>query len=123
MHLLWKNARDYNADGSWVYNAAEDMEEYFDKMWEQEYPSISANGGGSGGAGGGKAFNKALAGFSTDETDSPAPSGTSTPMFKAAAAPKIKLSFGKKAAAPVVAAPVPVARSEDSDDSDMDDDY
>jgi ATP-dependent helicase STH1/SNF2 len=92
MHLLWNNARTYNQEGSWVYNAAEDMQEAFDRMWEEEVgkvdsasASVAPTGNGNGN------------GLKADpETAGPsaAASGTSTPMYKPATAipTKIKLS-------------------------------
>lgn len=120
MHLLWANAKQFNADGSWVFDAAADMQEYFDEMWDKEYPLLHPDEGTSNGNG--QAVNKALGSVQAqaqgDGGDSPAASGTSTPMFKPAAAPKIKLNLG---GAKKKAAPVPAPGSEDSDDSDGDD--
>ncbi|WWD22363.1 hypothetical protein CI109_106854 [Kwoniella shandongensis] len=114
MHLLWNNARTYNQEGSWVFNAAEDMQEGFDKMWEEEVPKFQAaqaqaqaNGNGNGEGGNG--------------TPSAEASGTSTPMFKPAGgekvtAPKIRISMGKKKIQAK-------EESESDEDEDMDDDY
>jgi ATP-dependent helicase STH1/SNF2 len=128
MHLLWKNAQDYNADGSWVYNAAEDMKEFFDEMWEKEHAKLQPgeHGGGTAPRPSGGPFNKALGGVQAqgDDLDSIPTSGSSTPMLKPASVPKIKLSLGGGKRKVAVVAPPPAAQSEDgSDDSDMDDDY
>ncbi|ODN97101.1 hypothetical protein I350_08081 [Cryptococcus amylolentus CBS 6273] len=104
LHLLWNNARTYNQEGSWVYNAAEDMQEGFDRMWEEQVPSFLASQGGENG------------GSSYGDT-SVAPSGSSTPMFKSvgekATAPKIRISMAKKQ--------VEAAMDEDSDEEEDDD--
>lgn len=86
LHLLWNNARTYNQEGSWVFNAAEDMQEAFDKMWDDEVPQFLAS-------------QAAGSENSVGET-SAAASGSSTPMFKPlgdkTTAPKIRISMGKK---------------------------
>ena len=86
LHLLWNNARTYNQEGSWVFNAAEDMQEAFDKMWDDEVPQFLAS-------------QAAGAENSVGETSAGA-SGSSTPMFKPVGdktiAPKIRISMGKK---------------------------
>ncbi|EIW73270.1 hypothetical protein TREMEDRAFT_24951 [Tremella mesenterica DSM 1558] len=83
MHQLWDNARTYNQEESWVYNSAEDMQEFFDKIYEEEINKLRKNiGEGIGGSG-----------------ESNSQSGTSTPMFKADSsklATKIRLNIGKK---------------------------
>ncbi|WWC97135.1 hypothetical protein V866_004014 [Kwoniella sp. B9012] len=113
MHLLWDNARTYNVEGSWVYNAAEDMQEFFDNLWSTEYPKLAAS-------------------ISTGGDDSGNTSGTSTPMFKAnpterITAPKIRISMGKKkieAKAEQEDEDDDQDEDEDDEDEDMgDDDY
>ncbi|WVQ76346.1 hypothetical protein IAR50_006011 [Cryptococcus sp. DSM 104548] len=107
LHLLWNNARTYNQEGSWVYNAAEDMQEGFGRMWEEQVPPFLASQGGELGANGPSSYGDT----------SGAPSGSSTPMFKSlekATAPKIRISMGKKQ--------VEAAMDEDSDEEDDDDD-
>ncbi|OCF34973.1 ATP-dependent helicase STH1/SNF2 [Kwoniella heveanensis BCC8398] len=111
MHLLWDNARTYNQEGSWVFNAAEDMQEFFDKLWEEEYPKLPISDSG----------NNALIngnGTSNGGTESAEASGSSTPMFKAnpperVTAPKIRISMGKKKMQ---------AKIEDDDDDDENED-
>lgn len=119
MHLLFNNARQYNTEGSWVFNAAEDMQEFFDKMWEEELPRLS-NGSASGG---GSMGSRAVQGIKNEEAESAVPSGSSTPMFKppgAAKLPtKIKINLGaSKRQVPIEATP-----EAGSEESDMDDDY
>nr|ODN86613.1 ATP-dependent helicase STH1/SNF2 [Cryptococcus depauperatus CBS 7841] len=109
LHLLWNNARVYNQEGSWVFNAAEDMQEAFDRLWDEVYPAFLQSQNSAG-----------ISGEGSEET-SLAPSGSSTPMFKAGGgvervtAPKIRISMGKKK--------VEAARGEESEDEDEDDDY
>lgn len=118
LHQLWDNARTYNADGSWVFEAAEDQQKWFDEAYEEEQGRMRGAGGANG--------------VDSGEGTSAVPSGTSTPMFKSHAPEgkllptKIKLSLGKKGR---VVAPDPdpeptpeASASEDSDDDD-DDDY
>ncbi|WVW81713.1 hypothetical protein I302_103709 [Kwoniella bestiolae CBS 10118] len=107
MHLLWDNARTYNVEGSWVYNAAEDMQEFFDNLWNDEYPKLPSVPSGGG-------------------EDSGNTSGTSTPMFKSnpaerITAPKIRISMGKKKIE--AKAEEEQEEDEEDDDEDMDDDY
>jgi ATP-dependent helicase STH1/SNF2 len=116
MHLLWDNARTYNQEGSWVYEAADQMQEEFDRLYDIELASIaSRNANTSGGSGSGGPSQVA--------------SGTSTPMFKAAGVGKIKLNLGSKLkaqAAQSVASGTGSLTGEDSgddDDEDEDDDY
>jgi ATP-dependent helicase STH1/SNF2 len=82
LKLLWNNARTYNTEGSWVYNAAEEMESYFDKRFAAEivnFPSGSGNG---------------TNGDNTEVT-TPAQSGQSTPMYKGpSVGTKIRLNLG-----------------------------
>ncbi|WVQ80394.1 hypothetical protein IAT38_002499 [Cryptococcus sp. DSM 104549] len=116
LHLLWDNARTYNQEGSWVYTAAEDMQEAFDRMWEEKgVPELLQRLQGGGGAGGGG---------SGSVSASAGPSGTSTPMFKSAekvTAPKIRISMSKKK---VEAAKEEEEDEESDDDEAMDgDDY
>ncbi len=115
MHLVWDNARTYNTDGSWVYNAAEDMQEFFDKMWAEETAKIEPGGGD---ADGGPAW-PVLAGQGSGQA-----SGTSTPMYKPLdkAAPKIKISVGAGASRRKAIEPTPEASEESESDGD-DDDY
>lgn len=125
MHLLWDNARTYNQEGSWVYEAADQMQEAFDEMYEAETASIaSASAPAGNGAGNGN-------GAGTSGQTSQVPSGTSTPMFKAGAGVgKIKLNLGSKLKAQPaqsVASGSASLTGEDSggddDEDDDDDDY
>lgn len=68
MHLLWDNARMYNVEGSWVYVAADDMQEQFDKAWQDELDS--------------KVASAVPGGLAGDSTGTATNSGTSTPMYK-----------------------------------------
>jgi len=110
MQLVWDNARTYNAEDSWVYGAADDMQEYFDKRWEELVPKFEAGGVGS------------------VTSASAAPSGTSTPMFKPdkiTLPTKIRINMGaangaKKRLAEV--SPDPTQSDESSEEGD-DDDY
>ena len=112
MHLLWDNARTYNQEGSWVYNAADDMQEFFDRLWDEEYPKLSLSRG---------------ADVST------APSGTSTPMYKpqekVVIPTKIRLNMGAAARRKAIDFDEDEDEEEEQDDeesepseSDMDDD-
>ena len=121
MHLLWDNARTYNQEGSWVYEAADQMQEEFDRLYDIEVASIAARSTSTGGP-------------------SQMPSGTSTPMFKAAGSGsgtgtgtgtgvgKIKLNLGSKLkaqAAQSVASGTGTASltgEESGDDAESDDD-
>jgi ATP-dependent helicase STH1/SNF2 len=105
MHLLWDNARMYNVEGSWVHNAAEDMQEHFDKAWQEEVDSRQG-GGGVGGGGvasavpGGLAGSGGAGGGDSTATGSAVNSGTSTPMYKppdmaSKGIGKIKLNMGQ----------------------------
>lgn len=92
MHTLWDNARTYNQEGSWVHNAAEDMQEYFDKAWTEQVDAAStaAPSLGAGAAGGLESAGGSGSGVN---------SGTSTPMYKPldskpAGIGKIKLNMG-----------------------------
>ncbi|KAK8845417.1 hypothetical protein IAR55_006130 [Kwoniella newhampshirensis] len=112
MHLLWDNARLYNQEGSWVFNAAEDMQEAFVRMFEEEVPKFQASQANGTNGGGGEGGNG---------TPSAEASGTSTPMFKPGGgekvtAPKIRISMGKKKIQAK-------EESESDEDEDMDDDY
>jgi ATP-dependent helicase STH1/SNF2 len=112
LKLLWNNARTYNTEGSWVYNAAEEMESYFDKRFAEEvdkFPSgNAANGNGTGN------------GDSTEGT-TPAQSGQSTPMYKGPSiGTKIKLNLGGASRRNEV---VESEASGGDDDDDDDDDY
>lgn len=111
MHLVWDNARTYNQEGSWVYDAAEDMQKFFDKMWAEEMVKIEAPDKDAG------PTWPVLGGQRSGQA-----SGTSTPMYKSegmVAAPKIKISVGGASRRKAIE-PTPDA-SEDSE-SDMDDD-
>lgn len=117
MHLLWDNARMYNQEGSWVYEAADSMQEAFDQMFEEKEKTMSAGAGGSG------------SGVQSGLT-SQGGSGTSTPMYKAGGGPagtttgiaKIKLNIGTKLKAQSVASENASGSGSDSGD-DEDDDY
>ena len=136
MHLVWDNARLYNQEGSWVFNAADDMQEFFDKLWAEEVPKFqsteSASSGTDGGGAGGGVGNGGSGGLGS-ELASGAPSGTSTPMYKpqdkvVPVPPKIKISMGgRKRMAEVEPDPTPTqseeSDEEDDDDDDDDDDY
>lgn len=77
LKLLWNNARTYNTEGSWVYNAADTMEAYFDRRLAEEQALLSGEGSGA----------------TATEATTPAPSGQSTPMYKGPAiGTKIKLN-------------------------------
>nr|XP_019014427.1 ATP-dependent helicase STH1/SNF2 [Kwoniella pini CBS 10737]OCF53208.1 ATP-dependent helicase STH1/SNF2 [Kwoniella pini CBS 10737] len=112
MHLLWDNARTYNQEGSWVFNAAEDMQEFFDNLWNEEYPRLSTQPnsliveGGDGLTSNG--------------------SGSSTPMFKANTekinAPKIRISMGKKKIQAKVEVEDNEEEEEEQEEEDEDDD-
>ncbi|BEI83784.1 hypothetical protein CcaverHIS002_0403880 [Cutaneotrichosporon cavernicola] len=109
LRLLWSNARTYNTEGSWVYNAADAMESYYDRRLAEELPKFPSGEGVAG----------------TEET-TPAASGTSTPMYKgpAAVSTKIKLNVGAARRHEMVdsdASPAPPP--DDDDDDDDDDDY
>ncbi|WWC85737.1 uncharacterized protein L201_000603 [Kwoniella dendrophila CBS 6074] len=104
LHLLWNNARTYNQEGSWVFNAAEDMQEFFDNLYNEEYPKLQS---------------------SLNDNDSTTNnSGTSTPMFKSdnksslPSAPKIRISMGKKK----IQAQVKHEEEEDEEDENNQDD-
>jgi ATP-dependent helicase STH1/SNF2 len=107
LRLLWTNARTYNTEGSWVYNAADAMESYYDRRLAEElpkFPSTEAAGG-------------------TEET-TPAASGTSTPMYKGPAlGTKIKLNVGAARRHEMVDSDASPAPAADDDDDDDDDDY
>lgn len=124
MHLLWDNARTYNTEGSWVYDAADTMQEAFDKLYDEQ-------------VNGGAASSGVQSGFTSQGG-----SGTSTPMFKAgggapaaAAAAggtgtgtKIKLNLGTKlkaqaAQAQSVASGTASMSGSDTGNDDEDDDY
>ncbi len=114
MRLVWDNARTYNQEGSWVYEAAEDMQAFFAKMYEEEMAKIEPGEGDNGPAWpllGGQRSGQA--------------SGTSTPMYKPhdkLAAPKIKISVGGGAARRKEVKPEPTPDASEASESDMDDD-
>ncbi|TXT04831.1 hypothetical protein VHUM_04099 [Vanrija humicola] len=107
LKLLWTNARTYNTEGSWVYNAADTMEAYFDKRFAEEIVNFPA----------------APPDDSTEGT-TPAQSGQSTPMYKgpSVAAPKIKINVGAASRRNEVVESEESAQEEEEDD-DEDDDY
>lgn len=115
MHLLWDNARTYNQEGSWVYEAADQQQEEFDRLYDIEVAAIAARSTAGNGTGGGA-------------SGSSLPSGTSTPMFKAAGTGvgKIKLNLGSKlkaqAAQSVVSGTASLTGEESGDDGDSEDD-
>jgi ATP-dependent helicase STH1/SNF2 len=122
MHLLWDNARTYNQEGSWVYEAADQMQEEFDRLYDIEVAAIAARANSSS-AGGGN--------VPSGQT-SQMPSGTSTPMFKAAGTGvgKIKLNLGSKLKAQAAQSVVSgtgtaslTGEESGDDDEDEDDDY
>ena len=106
MHQVWDNARTYNEEASWVYAAAEEMQEFFDKRWDEEMAKLNGGNGSADVSGG----------------PSAAPSGTSTPMFKPlekVTMPKIKLSMGgggSKRLENISPDPTPSESSDDGDD-------
>lgn len=112
MHLLWDNAKTYNQEGSWVYDAADTMQEAFDKIYEDE-----TSGGSSGVQSG---------------VTSQGGSGSSTPMYKvdgpakptvtSTGVGKIRLNLGTKLKAQSVASETASVSGSDSGD-DEDDDY
>lgn len=117
--LLWTNARTYNTEGSWVYNAADEMEAYFDRRFAEEIDKYSPSGG--------KADTNGTNGDSTEGT-TPAQSGQSTPMYKGpAVATKIKLNIGASSRRNEIVKSDTEEESEanddDDDDDDEDDDY
>ena len=127
MILVWDNARLYNQEGSWVHNAAEDMQAFFEKKWEAEAPGVMAAAAASRAAAsapgsvGPFGSNPASNGVSANG------SGTSTPMYKpldkVTLPPKIKINVsGKKRMAEVTPDPTP-SESEAEDEDDDDDDY
>ncbi len=55
--LMFRNARTYNQEGSWVYVDAEEMEKVFDRVFDSEtrgsgLPGIEPTYGGNGRSGG-----------------------------------------------------------------------
>jgi ATP-dependent helicase STH1/SNF2 len=123
MHLLWDNARTYNQEGSWVFDAADTMQEEFDKMYDDIVAAAASSSAGPSG-------NAGPSGPTGGE-GSQVPSGSSTPMFKAGAGGgigKIKLNFGTKlkeqSQAPAQSVGTASLTGEDSgQDDDEDDDY
>nr|XP_018266604.1 ATP-dependent helicase STH1/SNF2 [Kwoniella dejecticola CBS 10117]OBR88762.1 ATP-dependent helicase STH1/SNF2 [Kwoniella dejecticola CBS 10117] len=119
MHLLFDNARTYNQEGSWVFNAAEDMQEYFDNLWNEEYPKLPPP--------------TTINGLDRDNKDNAENastsngSGSSTPMFKAhpekITAPKIRISMGKKKIQAKAEEEDEEEEDEDEDEDMGDDDY
>ncbi len=76
--LMFKNARTYNQEGSWVYVDAEEMEKVFNATWEKVIagtdfpgapPTASSVAGGSGSATG--SYASALTPMEEDERPPP----------------------------------------------------
>ncbi|EKC99283.1 chromatin structure remodeling complex protein STH1 [Trichosporon asahii var. asahii CBS 8904] len=119
LKLLWNNARTYNTEGSWVYNAAEEMESYFDRRFAEEAPRFAdvktENGNGE----------------LTTESNTPAQSGQSTPMYKPppGVGTKIKLNVGAASRRKEIidsdeeSAPEPERGASANGGDDDDDDY
>ena len=105
MLQLFQNAKTYNEDGSWVFNAAQEMQETFERRYDEEMARLNGDSAGNG--------------LGKVEDDSAGASGTSTPMFKGGAAPippRIKITVGQSRRQQQVVA----SESEGDDD---DDDY
>ncbi|KAL7418860.1 ATP-dependent DNA helicase Snf21 [Cryptotrichosporon argae] len=111
MRLVFANARTYNQEGSWVYMAADEMERFFNARLAEE---TGANGSGGGGGGAKPTLDDDETTASAGQT--PAQSGTSTPMFKPLGQPKIRINLGG------AARKKEVVQSEDDDDDDDEDD-
>lgn len=115
MHQVWDNARTYNVEGSWVYNAAEDQQEFFDKLYEEELAKLqSSQIQLPGGAGSGMTSGNA--------------SGTSTPMYKPQeklqpVPTKIKLNMGKGAKQRIQEIEMEDENKSEDSASEDDDDY
>ena len=72
MRLMFKNARTYNQEGSWVYIDADEMEKVFDAAFAKLVTGSGLPGAPSGAAGGSSAgYDSALTPM--DEDDRPAP--------------------------------------------------
>jgi hypothetical protein len=118
MHLVWDNARTYNQEDSWVYGAADDMQEYFDRLWEEETAKLGER----------ESDTATTAAFEDKSAlATAAGSGTSTPMYKAqdklVLPTKIKLNFAKrKVVEPAATARLSAPQADNSDDSGSDDD-
>ncbi|KAK1926202.1 putative chromatin structure remodeling complex protein STH1 [Papiliotrema laurentii] len=115
MHLLWDNARTYNEPGSWVYNAAEDMQAFFDEKYDEEVPKLEAA------AGAGPSIVPSVSVSATA-------SGTSTPMYKpqdkvtVPTGTKIKLNMSAKSRLAEVSVGDQSEESEEEEEEDDDDD-
>ncbi|ORY25176.1 SNF2 family N-terminal domain-domain-containing protein [Naematelia encephala] len=118
MHLVWDNARTYNEEASWVYNAADDMQEFFDRRWEEEMAKLNSSSSASLGGNGDSGPATAL------------PSGTSTPMYRPQdkvqiPGPRIKISVGGSKRKQEIKDESEESEDEDEDEEedDEDDDY
>ena len=115
MHLLWDNARTYNEPGSWVYNAAEDMQAFFDEKYDEEVPKLEAA------AGAGPSIVPSVSVSATA-------SGTSTPMYKpqdkvtVPTGTKIKLNMSAKSRLAEVSVGDQSEESEEEEEEEDDDD-
>jgi ATP-dependent helicase STH1/SNF2 len=118
MHLLWDNARTYNQEGSWVFNAAEDMQDAFDRMWDEEIPKLEGSIG-IGGLGAKEENGGAPTNGNGNGTSAGA-SGTSTPMYKPAERipTKIKISIGASRRREQVEMDSPSPSGSEGDDDD-----
>ena len=121
MHLVWNNARTYNEDGSWVFNAANVMEAFFDKMCEEEVPKLEgpANGDAMNGN-----VPSALSGLASGLA-SGGGSGTSTPMYKPqdklVVPTKIKINMGGAGRRKAIMKEESDDEDEESENSDTED--
>ena len=124
MHLIWDNARTYNEDGSWVYSAADEMQAFFDKLWEEEVPKLEMDNGSNGVGLGVPGVMSAVPSGLTSGVGS----GSSTPMYKPTEPlpTKIKLNMrggpGRSKMQPSPDEEEDEAEDSESSDSD-DDDY
>ena len=71
---MFRNARTYNQEGSWVYIDAEEMEKVFDATFERMtagsgLPGAASTGGGSGSVSG--SYESALTPMDDDERPPP----------------------------------------------------
>lgn len=114
MHQVWDNARTYNVEGSWVYNAAEDQQEFFDKLYEEELARLQLSTQSQVPSGSGMTSGNA--------------SGTSTPMYKPQeklqpVPTKIKLNMGKGAKQRIQEIEMEDENKSEDSASEDDDDY